>query len=271
LQGREFTEDDRKNTLHVAIVNRTAAQLLFGGQDALSQRIKPGDAASNSPWFTIAGVVGDTRSYTYNTLEWKVRPEVIFPFEQAEAAGLKKPAVDYGELVVRISGNPSTLSREVRDTIARSEPDTPANLSMMSERVSGMLLQPKFRAVIVGAFGILALLLAASGLYGIMSQSVSQQTREIGTRLALGAQRSDVLGMILRRGIRVVLIGLATGIAFSLIFTRLLGSFLYNVNTRDPWVLLGVSSILFLIGLLSAYIPALRASRLDPMTVLHCE
>jgi putative ABC transport system permease protein len=270
LEGRSFTDADRKDSLNVAILNKAAEKMLFGGQSALSQKIRLADPAT-SQWFTIVGVVGDTKSYTYNSLEWRVRPEMIFPFAQSETAGFKKEGSDYGMVVVRASGNPAALSRQIRETIAQLEPDTPADLRMMQERVSGMLLQPKLRAVVVGVFGILALLLAASGLYGIMSQNVAQQMREIGTRMALGAQRSNVLGMVLKQGLRVVLLGLAAGIFFSLIFTRLLGSFLYNVNTRDPWVLAAVSFLMLLVGLFSAYFPALRASRLDPITVLHSE
>lgn len=270
MEGRSFTEADRKGSLNVAILNKAAEKMLFGDQSGVNQKIRLADPAT-AQWFTIVGVVGDTKSYTYNSLEWKVRPEMIFPFAQAEAADFKKQGLDYGTVVVRASGNPAALSRQIRETIAQLEPDAPADLRLMKERVSGMLLQPKLRAVVVGVFGILALLLAASGLYGIMSQSVAQQMREIGTRMALGAQRSNVLGMVLKQGLRVVLVGLAAGIFFSLIFTRLLGSFLYNVNTRDPWVLAGVSFLMLLVGLFSAYFPALRASRLDPITVLHSE
>jgi predicted permease len=271
LQGRNFTGGDRSGGVNVAIINRQAVQLLFPGEDPLGRRIKTADSSGNTAWFSIVGVVGDTRSYTYNSLEWKIRPELYFPFAQAEAAGLGKDALDYGKIAIRTSADPLTSSHQLREAIAQVEPNAAVEIHGMNDRVSAMLLQPKLRAAVVGVFAVLALLLVAMGLYGVMSQTVMQQTREIGTRMALGAQRSDVLKSILGQGTRVLLIGLVIGVALSFLSTHLLRSFLYNISAFDPVVLGAVCLVLLGIGLFAAYIPARYASRLDPVKVLHDE
>jgi predicted permease len=271
LQGRDFTDGDRGGGVNVAIINRQAVQLLFPGEDALGRRVKTADSSGKAAWFSIVGVVGDTRSYTYNSMEWKIRPEIFFPFAQAEAAGLGKNALDYGKIAIRNSADPLTSSRQLRKAIAQVEPNAAAEVHGMNDRVSTMLLQPKLRAAVVGVFAVLALLLVAMGLYGVISQTVMQQKREIGTRMALGAQRSDVRKLILGQGTRVVLIGLGIGVALSLLSTHLLRSFLYNISVFDPFLLGLVCLILLGIGLTAAYIPARYASRLDPVKVLHDE
>jgi putative ABC transport system permease protein len=271
LRGRDFADGDQKSSVNVAIINREAAQVLFANQNPLGLRIKSVDPSGKAPWFSIVGIVGNTRSYTYNSMEWKIRPEVFFPFAQAEAAGLGKQALDYGKVVMRTASDSSASSRQFREAIAHLEPNAAAGVHVMNDRVSAMLFQPKLRAVVVGVFAILALLLVAMGLYGVMSQTVMQQTRDIGTRMALGAQRSDVLKLILGQGTRVVLTGLGIGIALSLAATRLLRSFLYDISAFDPVVLTAVCLVLLGIGLFAAYVPARYASRLDPVTVLHDE
>jgi putative ABC transport system permease protein len=271
MQGRNFTDGDESDGAKVAIINRQAEQLLFPKENPIGHRIKSVDPAGKTSWFTVVGIVGDTRSYTYNSMEWKIRPEIFFPFAQGEAAGLGKAALDYGNIVTRTSADSATASHQLREAIAHVEPTAAVEIGEMNERVSAMLLQPQLRAVIVGIFAVLALLLVAMGLYGVMSQTVVQQTRDIGTRIALGAQRSDVLKLILSQGTRVVLIGLGIGIVLSLVFTRLLGSLLYNISTFDPVVLGCVCLILLGIGLLAAYVPARYASQLDPVKVLHDE
>jgi putative ABC transport system permease protein len=271
LQGRDLTDEDRKDSANVAVINRAAADLLFPGESALGGRIRTADPSGKAPWFSIVGVVGDTRSYTYNSMEWGIRPEIFFPFGQAEAAGLGKQALDYGQVVIRMSSDSSTSSRQLRRAIAHVEPNAATETHVMNDRVSTMLLQPKLRAVVVGVFAALALLLVAMGLYGVMCQTVMQQTREIGTRIALGAQRSDVLKLILGRGLRIVAIGLCVGAVLSLASIRLLRSFLYNVGAFDPAVLAAVCLVLFGVGLLATYLPARYASRLDPIAALHDE
>jgi ABC-type antimicrobial peptide transport system permease subunit len=257
--------------MEVAIINRHAVQLLFPGEDPLGRRIKTADSSGKTAWFSIVGVVGDTRSYTYNSMEWKIRPEIFFPFAQAEAAGRGKDALDYGKIVIGTSANPLTSSHQLREAIAQVEPNAAAEIHGTYDRVSAMLLQPKLRATVVGVFAVLALLLVAMGLYGVMSQTVMQQTREIGTRMALGAQRSDVLKLILGQGTQVVLIGLGIGVALSFMSTHLLRSFLYNMSAFDPVILGAVCLVLLGIGLFAAYIPARYASRLDPVKALHDE
>jgi predicted permease len=271
LQGRDFTDGDRSGGANVAIINRQAVQLLFPGEDPLGRRIKTADSSGKTAWFSIVGVVGDTRSYTYNSMEWKIRPEILFPFAQAEAAGLGKDTFDYGKIAIRTSADPLTSLHKLRDAIAQVEPNAAVEIGPMNDRVSMMLLEPKLRVTVVGIFAVLALLLVAMGLYGVMSQTVMQQTREIGTRIALGAQRSDVLRLILGQGSRVVLIGIGIGVALSLLSTHLLRSFLYDISAFDPIVLGTVCLVLLGVGLFAGYIPARHASRLDPVKVLHDE
>jgi predicted permease len=196
LQGRDFTEGDRSGGANVAIINRQALKLLFPGEDPLGRRIKTADSSGKTAWFSIVGVVGDTRSYTYNSMEWKIRPEIFFPFAQAEAANLGKEAFDYGKIAIRTSVDPLTSLHQLRDAIAQVEPNAAVEIDPINDRVSMMLLEPKLRVAVVGIFAVLALLLVAMGLYGVMSQTVILQTREIGTRMALGAQRSDVLRLM---------------------------------------------------------------------------
>jgi putative ABC transport system permease protein len=271
LQGRTFGDEDRKDAANVAVINRKAVSILFPGEDPLGKSLKTVEPTGKAAWFRVVGVVGDTRSYTYNSMDWKVRPEIYFPFQQAEAAQLSKQALEYGQIVVRTSNDPSASSLQLRKAIAHVEPNAAAEIRVMDGRVSTMLTQPKLRALIVGTFSILALLLVAMGLYGVMSQTVLQQAREIGTRMALGAQRSNILAMVLSRGLKIVLIGLGIGVALSMISIRFLASFLYNISAFDPIVLVSVCLLLMLIGLIATYLPARYASTLDPIKVLREE
>jgi predicted permease len=271
FHGRDLSDEDRAETENVAVINRAAANLLFPNDNPIGKEVRTLDPTGRAPWFRIVGVTGDTRSYTYNSMEWKIHPEIYFSFAQAEAAGLTKQAMDYGQVVVRTSVDPSATSHQFREAIVHVEPSAAAEVQVMTSRVSTMLVQPKLRATIVGIFAFLALLLVGIGLYGLMSQTVLQQTREIGTRMALGAQRSTILAMILHQGLRVVLIGLGIGVVLSLMSTRMLGSFLYSVSAYDPFVFVVVCVALLGLGGLATYLPARAASVLDPIKALQDE
>jgi predicted permease len=269
LRGRTFTHDDRSQNAGVVIINEAAARLLFPNEDPIGKQIRTLDPGRQTSWFQVLGITGDTRSYTYNSMEWKVRPELYFPFDQAEAAGLNKQALGYGQIVVRSVASPSSALKDFRRAIAHVEPGAAAEVQIMTMRVSEMLLPPKLRAAVVGAFAALALLLVAVGLYGLMSQTVLQQSRELGIRMALGAKRTTILKMVLYQGLKVILVGLGLGMVLSLLSTRLLGSFLFNVSAYDPLVFSLVGAVLLGSGAVAAYIPARAGSALDPMKSLQ--
>lgn len=265
LRGREFDDRDRKKSFRVAIVEQSFVREFFPKGDPLGQRIKLGKPDAKKPWLTIIGVVRNVERFTV----FKEMGTVGGPFIYVL---LRQEPLSRLSVLIRTAAN----SRSVESSIGRAVTMTDSNLPRPDVETQGQWLaqwtaQPRFRAVLLGIFAALALLLATVGIYGVLSQLVAQRTHEIGIRLALGAQHGDVLRLIVGEGIKLTATGIAIGIAGALALTRLLSSFLYGVSPSDPLTFLAVSMTLIVVALAACYVPARRATKVDPMVALHYE
>jgi putative ABC transport system permease protein len=265
LKGRDFNDADTVNSPEVMIVNQAFADKFFAGEEALGKKLKPGvggGRAGGPPLRQIVGIVGNMhRSMTQR----RERPGYFLPASQLP---------DWCCLVsvVRTSVDPLSLEPSVRQLVTSMDKDIPVtDVRTMPELMSLQLSQPRFAMVLLGAFAGLALLLTVVGLYGVMMYSVSRRTREIGVRLALGAQRAMVLRMVLRDAAVLLTGGIALGLAAALASASVLKTMLYGIAARDPWVLAAVCAVVATTGLFSAYLPALRASGIEPMQALRMD
>jgi predicted permease len=265
LQGRQFDSRDREGSPPVAIVNDQMVHQYFRNEDPLGQQIKLAKLAEQGQWLTIIGVVGNEKRATVYQEMGYVEPALVYlPANQASTTSMV--------LVVRTAANAMGLSPALQREIASLDRDVPAyDIRTMSERYSEFLAQPRFRAVLMGVLAGLTVMLAAIGLYGVLAQIVSRRTHEIGTRMALGASRGDVLRLIVCGALRMTLTGLVAGIAAAAIFTRLLSGLLFGIKPTDPFTFGAVALILCAVALLACYVPARRAMGVDPMVALRYE
>jgi putative ABC transport system permease protein len=261
LRGRTFTDGDNENAPLVALVNSSLAQRFWPGQDPVGKRFLLGHPGPNIRWVTVVGLVGDTKLYG---LANPSRLEIYLPFRQETSNDMN--------LVVRSATDPASLVPGIRAAVAAVDKDQPVfGVETMSQLVSDSISTRRLTLVLLGLFSGLALVLAAIGIYGVMSHSVAQRTHEIGIRVAVGAQPKDVLGLVLGEGTRLTLWGVGLGVAAALGFTRLLSSLLFAVSASDPLTYVGVSAALVLVALIACYIPARRALRVDPIVALRYE
>lgn len=262
--GRFFRESDGPQAPPVAIINEAMAGRYWPGQNPLGHRFRLGDAAA--PWITIIGVVDDVRQMG---LDINGRAEMYFPCTQ--------PAASYGfftprDLALHVKGDPISYVRAVEQAIWEVDRDQPiADVMPMERLIGGKLISREVAVRLIGAFAALALLLAALGLYGLLAYTVAQRRREIGVRIALGAQRRQVSNAVLGEGLRLVSCGLVLGAAGSWAVMRGLRTMLYGVTPADPWVLAGSAVVLLLVGAVASYAPARRAAATDPMVALRYE
>jgi putative ABC transport system permease protein len=259
LKGRAFGGADGRDTQSVIIVNESFAQMAFRARDPLAQRISFGPPPA--PRSEVVGVVADTRD---DTLEREPIPEIYVPYLQQPSFSMT--------LVLRTANTPRALVRPVRGAIAGIDKNQPlSEATTMDEVLAGSVAPRRFQMLLLGLFAMLALVLAAVGIYGVVSYSCSQRVHEFGIRMALGAERGDLLGMVIRQGAKLALIGVCVGLGGALLLTRFLSSMLYAVKPTDPLTLAGVSLILAAVALLASYIPARRATKVDPMVALRYE
>ena len=265
LQGRAFDTRDREKTLPVAIVNQALAEHCFPNKNPIGQEIKLGVPDENKPWLTIVGVVGNVKSTTvFKEMGYVVSPRVYRPYRQN--------AVGSVSIYFRTSLSPAALVPAIRRGVWDLDNNLPPpTVETMNQWLSQFFSQPRLRAILLGIFAGLALLLAAIGIYGVLSQSVVQRTHEIGIRMALGAQRRDVLKLIIAQGLTLALVGVGIGIVAALGLTRLMASLLYGVKPTDPLTFAGVALLLLAVAFLACYIPARRAAKVDPMEALRYE
>jgi macrolide transport system ATP-binding/permease protein len=259
LEGRDFTMQDDKDESRVAIVNETFARRFWPGQNPIGKRLSRG--GPDAPRFEVVGVVKDGK---YWTLGEDPRPFVYFPMAREYDSNVS--------LVVHTGVDPQSTINAVRREIERLDPNLPLyDVKTMGEHLRFPLLPLRAGAWVAGSFALLALLLTGLGVYGVMAYAVSQRTREIGVRMALGAQSRDVMRLVVRQGMWLAGAGLAIGLAGALVLTRLMSSVLYGVSATDAVTFAGVTLLLGSVVLLACYLPARRAAMVDPLVALRCE
>jgi predicted permease len=270
LRGRLFTDDDRLGSQPVAVIDENLARQYWPNQEPIGQKIRNG-LGPNSPWATIVGVVGHIRFSRLAGEESSAagsqnsgKGAYYYPIYQREAP--------YGFLVAKGRGDPAPLAGFLREAVRGADANQPVHdLRTMDSLIAASLGPQRFATNLLGVFAGLAVLLAAVGLYGLVSYGVAQRTNEIGIRIALGAQPSDVMRMVLRQGAQLTLTGIVVGIGVGLVFTRATQSLLYRVSSFDPISFIGSAALLALIALVACYVPARRAMRVDPMVALRYE
>lgn len=261
VAGRAFGSDDRAGGLPVGIVNREFARRHFEGQNPIGQRLRIAGDLANSPWITVVGVVGDVH---HTQLTTRPGPELYRPFAQAPRSMMM--------LAARVDGDPAAVAPAVRSAVQAIDPAQPVyHVKTLDALVAESLAPQTMSASLVALFSGLALVLAAVGTYGVVSYAVSQQTREFGVRMALGASPGHVLRLVMRRGFLLVLGGVALGLAGAAAITSLLADALFGVTPGDPATFAGVAALLLLVGAGACGVPALRATRIEPVTALRME
>jgi predicted permease len=258
-QGRAFTTQDNASAPPVVVISEAFARRYFGGQNPLGKRLRLGGA--NAPWREIVGVVRDSK---YRTLSEDPMPFIYQPLAQNHETGMT--------LLVRTAGNPLGVSAAVRSAVQSLEKNLPLNdLQPLTRLLDSALYPARMGAALLLILGLLALLLAAVGLYGVMAYTVAQRTREIGVRMALGAQTRDVLRLVLKEAMTLVTFGIAIGWSGAAALTRLLANFLYGISALDAVTFTAIPVVLALVALLASYLPARRAASIDPLLALRYE
>jgi len=263
-QGREFTETDAETSSSVVIINEAAARKYFPDQGPLGKHLYVSGVLSE-----VVGVAGDVKSY----LDQPAEPTTFIPAAQAKWGTSRLFEGWYPRsIVVRTTGNPLILNRALREAVAAADPLVPTGaVRSMDQVLAHSLALRSFMMRLLSIFGGLALVLASVGIYGVISFAVSQRTREIGVRMALGARPADVLQMILTEGLKLVAVGVVLGTAAALLLTRLLEGMVYGVSMRDPLIFALVNLLMAAVSLAACYVPARRAMRVDPLVALRYE
>ncbi len=258
--GRAFNDDDRADTPHVAIINETLARRFFSAEDPLGKRLDSHNP--QSPWLSIVGVVADVK---HLGLDEEVNPEIYFPYSQT-------PVYTDPILAVRTATDPGLMMAAIRNEVAVGDPDQPIyEMMTMDERLANSMALRRNGMLLFGVFAAVALIIGTIGIYGVISYSVGQRTREIGIRMALGADGVDVMMMILKQGLKLISAGVTIGLIASLALTRLMENLLFEVSATDPPTFLLIALILNIVALLACWVPARRATKVDPMIALRAE
>jgi predicted permease len=267
LAGREFTARDTADAPKVAIVSERIVREYFpgGAAAALGRRVRLGIMSADGEWLTVVGVVADIRQ---RGLDQDIKPMIYAPFQQERASPFLLRFVSF---VARTS-TPVSVVEGIRAEIRRAAPDLPiAGMTTMDEAVAASVAAPRFRTLLLGLFATAATLIATCGLYGLMAYAVTQRRREIGVRMALGATRRDVLRLVLTHAFGIVAAGVVVGLLGAAGVTRVLQRFLFGVTPTDPLVFTAVTLLLLAVGLMAAWLPARRATRIDPWKALRAE
>ncbi len=262
IRGRIFNAGDTMNTQHVAVISQALARERWPHQDPIGQTVEFGNMDGDLRLLTIVGIVGDVRVASLETKP----PGIIY------VDCLQRPGALYDFTVVMHSSlPPAALIPAARKVVAQLAPDVPPDLSTFTKVFSDSLKARYFNLLLVGVFAACALLLAMAGIYGVMAYSVEQRTREFGVRMALGAEVGDVLGLVLRQGLMIVAVGAVLGIIGSFALTRIMSTMLFGITATDPITFAAVTILLVLVALAASYIPARRATKVDPMVALRYE
>jgi putative ABC transport system permease protein len=261
VRGRYFTEQDALGTQRVAIINETLARRIWPNEDAVGKRITFFAPQGLEDWRVIVGVVGDVR---HHGLSSETKPEIYVPQYQTPVATMT--------MVLRTTGDPQTVIAALREAVRSLDQDQPLfNIRSLEQLRSGSVASQRFSMLLLGLFAAVALLLAALGIYGVISYAVTQRTREIGVRIALGAQVKDVLKLVVKQGMTLALIGVLIGLGGALALTQLMKTLLFGVSATDPLTFAVVAMLLIAVALLAALVPARRATKVDPMVALRYE
>jgi predicted permease len=257
ISGRFFTPYDNADSPEVAIISRSLAHHIFPNEDPLGKRISADNGRS---WVKIVGVVGDVK---YFGLDQETKDTAYVAFAQSPMGGT---------LLVKTAGNPMNYAQQVREAVHSADPEQPVNgIKTLGELRGDALVQSRLTALLLALFAVLALAIAATGLSGVTALMVSQRTREIGIRMALGAQSNEMLRMVLTQGMSVIGVGLAVGIAAALIFSRVMRALLFETTVNDPVTFIGVALTFLAVGLAASYVPARRVTKVDPLIALRSE
>jgi putative ABC transport system permease protein len=261
LRGRAFTAQDSRDNPRVSIVNETFVKRYFPNEDPVGKRFTFGGGGPNARWITIVGVVRDTKR---QGIDQPVRIESWMPLAQMPSGSM--------DVVLRTTGAPLALSNAVREAVWSLDRDLPIpGIQTIEQILSERVAQRRLNMLLLGLFAMVALILAAVGIYGVMNYAVTQRTNEIGVRIALGAQSGDVIGLVLKQGMALTLVGVAIGLIATFAMTRLMTSLLFGVSATDPITFAAIAALLIGVALLACWIPARRATKVDPMVALRYE
>jgi len=260
VKGRGFTEQDHSDAPTVVIINESFARLYFPNEDPIGKRVISPASSDGIP-MTIVGVAGDVRN---DGPEDEPKPEFYYSYSQNRLSAMV--------MAIRTSVEPASLIPAVRREIWSEDKDLPlANISTLEQLLSKTTAQRRFNLLLLGLYSGLALVLAVVGIYGVVSYAVSQRTHEIGVRMALGAQQGDVRKLVIRQGMIPVVAGIAIGLSGALALTRLMKSLLFGVSATDPLTFVGLSLLLIVVALVACWIPARRATKVEPLLALRYE
>jgi putative ABC transport system permease protein len=260
-RGRAFTDADGSQSPRVVVINETLARTAWPGEDPLGRRLRGGDETSQAPWLTVVGVIGDAHRADVTR---PIRPEVYMSALQST------PRTQM--LMVRTTGDPVAIVPSVRREVQAVDPQLPLfRVTTLDRELALTRSQPRFQAVLLAVFAAIALLLASIGIYGVTSHAVGQRTHEVGIRLAMGAGRPEVLRMMLAQHLRPALAGLVIGLAGSVFLSRFVRSLLFGVSATDPATFASVALILLIVAAIACWVPARRATRVDPLVALRTE
>jgi len=260
-RGNEFTDRDSVEMPGLAIINETAARKYWPGEDPIGRKIKRGRPESKNPWVTIVGIAG---SASQLSLREESQPEIYVPYLQNTTPNFS--------LVVRTTSDPKTITGAIRKEVWTADKDLPvSNMKLMDELISNSTAQPRFYVILLTVFAALALILAAVGVYGVMAYSVTLRTRDIGIRMALGAQPMDIFKHVIGHALMLASIGLVIGLILAGTSTLVMKSLLFGISTADPLTLIVTALILLAVALLASYLPARKATKVDPMVALRYE
>jgi predicted permease len=261
IRGRFFADQDTKESQRVVIVDENMARNYWPNADPIGKRLKFGGADSDSPWMTVVGVVANVKHYALDT---DSRVALYTPHLQGGAGSLS--------IAVRTTADPLGMAAAVTREARALDPNLPLyDVKTMEQWLSESLARRRFAMLMLGLFAVVAMLLAGAGIYGVMSYTVEQRIREIGIRVALGAQTRDVLRLVVRRGMSLTGIGVALGLTAAIAATRVMANLLFGVRATDPLTFVLIALLLALVALAACWIPAWRATKVDPMVALRCE
>ncbi len=266
-RGRTFTEADTATSAGVVVIDETMARTHFPQEEAVGKRLRLGEA--NHPWLEIIGVVADSKS---NGLEATSYPGIYIPYQQRQATLVESLVGRRMTILVRTAADPLPYVMALRQVLRGIEPNQAVTeVQLLTQVLAESVAPQRFRSALLSLFALVAVLLAGLGIYGVMNYTVAQRTREIGIRVALGAETRDVLRLVLQQGLTLALLGVALGVMAGLALTRLMKTFLFGVSTTDPLTFVGVALLVTFIAVLSCWFPARRATKVDPMIALRCD